>query len=155
MQNDPLSIKCQRTFFGFDYGLKKIGVAVGHLATGTTSPLETIYAINQKTNWVNISKLIDTWKPSECVVGLSYQQDGTENVITKPMLRFGRQLEGRYGVSVHMINEALSTMEARSLLSENTNLKPEKINMIHDQVAAQVILQTWFSIHSVDSSILR
>lgn len=155
MKNDPLSINSQGTFFGFDYGLKKIGVAVGHLTTGTTSPLETIYAINQKTDWIKISRLIDIWKPSECVVGLSYQQDGAENVITKPMLRFGRQLEGRYGVSVHMINEALSTMEARRLLSENVNIKPEKINVIHDQVAAQVILQTWFSTQSVDSTTLR
>ena len=143
---DPLSLSSQGTFFGFDYGLKKIGMAVGHLVTGTTSPLETIYAIDQKTDWISISRLMDTWKPKECVVGLSYQPDGTENVITKPMLRFGRQLEGRYGVSVHMIDEALSTMEARRLLSENTNIKPEKINRIHDQVAAQIILQTWFSI---------
>ena len=151
MKDDPLSPNGQETFFGFDYGLKKIGVAVGHLITGTTSPLETLYAINQKTDWVSISRLMDTWKPGECVVGLSYQQDGAENVITKPMLRFGRQLEGRYGVSIHMIDEALSTMEARRLLSENANVKPEKINVIHDQVAAQIILQTWFSIQPANS----
>ena len=155
MKDDPLSLNYKGTFFGFDYGLKKIGVAVGHLITGTTSPLETIYAINQKTDWVSISRLIDTWKPGECVVGLSYQPDGAENVITKPMLRFGRQLEGRYGVSVHMIDEALSTMEARRLLSENANIKPEKIDTIHDQVAAQIILQTWFSIQPANSFNLR
>lgn len=147
MRDDLLSLTKPGTFLGFDYGLKKIGVAVGQLTTETTSPLETIYAINQKTNWDRISRLMKTWQPSGLVVGISYQEDGTENIITRPTLRFSRQLEGRYRIAVYLISEVLTTIESKRLLLEDAKIRRNKISKIHDQVAAQLILQTWFSTH--------
>lgn len=148
MKDDPLSFKSAETFLGFDYGLKKIGVAVGQLTTMTTSPLETVYAIKQKTNWDKISRLVNIWRPRGLIVGISYQEDGAENVITRPMLRFRRQLEGRYRIPVFLIDETLSTMESKRLLLDGAKVSRKKANQVHDQVAAQLILQTWFSVYS-------
>jgi len=133
------------TFLGFDYGHKKIGVAVGQLETGTASPLETVRAVRQKTNWPAISKLIETWLPGGLVVGVSYQADGSENPVTPHILRFCRQLEGRYRLPVYQADERLSTYESKQLLFDELNLSADKLWAVQDQLAAQLILQSWLN----------
>lgn len=133
------------TFLGFDYGSKKIGVAVGQLETGTASPLETVRAVRQQTNWPVISKLIETWCPGGFVVGVSYQADGSENPVTPHILRFCRQLEGRYGLPVYQVDERLSTYESKQLLFDELNLPADKLWAVQDQLAAQLILQSWLN----------
>ncbi|MEE9397440.1 MAG: Holliday junction resolvase RuvX [Methylococcales bacterium] len=132
-----------KTYLGFDFGTKKIGVAVGQALTQSANPLETIRAVRQKPNWQAITRIVETWNPDALVVGISYQQDGTENVVTQPTLRFCRQLQGRYNLPVHQIDETLTTFESKSLLFDDLNFSARKMWELQDQFAAQLILQTW------------
>jgi putative holliday junction resolvase len=143
---DPLQTKTlDETYLGFDFGSKKIGVAVGHLITGIASPLQTFRSINQNPDWMGITKLINEWRPIGLVVGISKQMDGSDNLITPRMLKFCRQLEGRYRVPVFQQDETLSTFEAKQMLFDEVNVSATKLWAVQDQLAAQLILQTWLN----------
>jgi putative Holliday junction resolvase len=143
---DPLQIKTpDETYLGFDFGNKKIGVAVGHLLTGIASPLQTLRSINQNPDWESIAKLIGEWRPAGLVVGISKQADGSDNLITPRMLKFCRQLEGRHRLPVYQQDETLSTFEAKQLLFEEVNVSATKLWAVQDQLAAQLILQAWLN----------
>lgn len=143
---DPLQSKTlDETYLGFDFGSKKIGVAVGHLLTGIASPLQTLRSINQNPDWDGIAKLIKEWQPAGLVVGISKQMDGSDNLITPRMLKFCRQLDGRYHLPVHQQDEALSTFEAKQMLFDDVNVSATKLWAVQDQLAAQLILQTWLN----------
>jgi putative Holliday junction resolvase len=128
------------TLLGFDYGPAKIGVAVGQTMTGTASPLETLRAIQQRPDWDGITRLISAWEPQELVVGLPFNMDDTEAEPADKARRFARQLEGRYHLKVHLVDERLTSIEARNQLSR----KPKNIEEL-DAIAAQLILETWLS----------
>lgn len=146
MMQDPLSTKANvDTYLGFDFGNKKIGAAVGQTITATASPLQTIRSINQNPNWEIISRLIQEWRPAGLVVGISRQTDGSDNPITSRMLKFCRQLEGRYQLPVYQQDETLSTFEAKQLLFDEVSLNAGKLWEVQDQLAAQLILQTWLN----------
>lgn len=133
------------TYLGFDFGNKKIGVAVGQTTTGTANALTTIKSINQKPDWKAISHLIEEWKPAGLIVGLSLNQDGTENLITPRIHKFCRQLEGRFQLTVYLQDETLSTYEAKQLLYDEIHVSARKLWAVQDQLAAQLILQTWLN----------
>ncbi len=146
INTDPLQNVFKRdAYLGFDFGTKKIGVAVGQLETGTASPLDTIRAVRQKSNWEAITKLVNTWLPAGFVVGISHQHDGSENIVTKKMYRFCRQLEGRYHLPVYQVDELLSTHESKRFLFEELKVNATKLWEVQDQLAAQLILQTWIN----------
>ena len=130
---------------GFDFGVKKIGVAVGDTETQIANALTTVRAINQKPDWENISKLVETWQPTIFVVGVSRQDDGSDNKVTPKMLRFSRQLDGRYRRPVELIDEVLTTFEAKQLLFDEGQVSADKLWEVQDQVAAQLILQSWLN----------
>lgn len=143
---DPLaSILNKDTYLGFDFGIKKIGTAVGQMTTGTASPLQTIRSINQQPDWDSIGSMLDEWQPVGLVVGISRQQDGTDNLVTPKMQKFCRQLEGRYNKPVFQIDETLSTFEAKQLLFDELHLSATKLWAVQDQLAAQLILQSWLN----------
>jgi putative Holliday junction resolvase len=133
------------TYFGFDFGKKKIGLAVGQLTTRTTSPLQTVRSINQKPDWKIFSKLITEWQPVGLVVGISRQSDGSDNPVTPRILKFCRQLEGRYQLPVHQMDELLSTFAAKQMLFDEVNVSAAKLWEVQDQLAAQLILQSWLN----------
>lgn len=142
---DPLAAKFSSdTYLGFDFGNKKIGVAVGHAGTAIASPLQTIRSINQTPDWALIGKLIAEWRPIGLVVGISRQQDGSDNVITPRMQKFCRQLNGRYNLPVYQIDETLTTFAAKQLLFDDLKVSAGKLWAVQDQLAAQLILQSWF-----------
>jgi putative holliday junction resolvase len=146
VKQDPLQSKTQdETYLGFDFGSKKIGVAVGHLVTGIASPLLTLRSPNQNPDWVGVSRLINEWRPIGLVVGISKQKDGSDNLITPRMLKFCRQLDGRYHLPVFQQDETLSTFEAKQMLFEEVNVSATKLWAVQDQLAAQLILQTWLN----------
>jgi putative Holliday junction resolvase len=146
VKRDPLAACLQSdTYLGFDFGNKKIGVAVGHASTGIASPLQTLRSPNQTPDWQRISALIAEWRPIACVVGISYQADGSDNVITPRMQKFCRQLNGRFQVPVHTIDEALTTFAAKQLLFDELQVSAAKLWDVQDQLAAQLILQSWFN----------
>ncbi|MCK4840386.1 MAG: Holliday junction resolvase RuvX [Methylococcales bacterium] len=151
VKKDPLAEKLNSdTYLGFDFGNKKIGLAVGQTTTSMASPLQTIRSISQKPNWELISQLIKQWQPSGLVVGISKQADGTDNPITPKMLKFCRQLEGRYNLPVFQIDEAFSTFEAKQMLFDDLKVSAGKLWDVQDQLAAQLILQSWLNQNKYD-----
>ena len=146
VKTDSLVPSCDNdTYFGFDFGEKKIGLAVGQLTTRTTSPLQTVRSINQKPDWKIFSKLITEWQPVGLVVGISRQSDGSDNPVTPRILKFCRQLEGRYQLPVHQMDELLSTFAAKQMLFDEVNVSAAKLWEVQDQLAAQLILQSWLN----------
>lgn len=146
VKSDPLLTKAvDQTFLGFDFGAKKIGIAVGHVMTGIANPLQTLRSINQNPDWDGITKLIKEWQPAGLIVGISKQDDGSNNLITPRMLKFCRQLEGRYNLPVSRQDETLSTFEAKQMLFDEVNVSAKKLWAVQDQLAAQLILQTWLN----------
>lgn len=146
-KKDPLAIKHSDTYLGFDFGNKKIGIAIGQKSTAIASPLQTIRSINQRPDWVLISKLINEWHPVGLVVGISRQNDGTDNIITPRMLKFCRQLEGRYHLPTFQVDETLTTFEAKQLLFDDLKVSASKLWEVQDQLAAQLILQSWLNLN--------
>lgn len=146
VKNDPLAAKqTSDTYLGFDFGNKKIGIAVGQSTTAIASPLQVIRSIKQEPNWTLISQLIDEWQPAGLIVGISRQADGSDNLITPRMLKFCRQLEGRYCLPVYQIDEAFSTFEAKQMLFDDLQVNAGKLWEVQDQLAAQLILQSWLN----------
>ncbi|GFO72532.1 putative Holliday junction resolvase [Bathymodiolus japonicus methanotrophic gill symbiont] len=133
------------SYLGFDFGNKKIGMAVGQLTTKTASPLETVRSLNQVPNWEKINQLIKEWQPQGLVVGVSRQMDGSDNPITPRMLKFCRQLNGRFNLPVFQMDEALSTFEAKQMLYDDIQVNASKLWAVQDQLAAQLILQSWLN----------
>ncbi|HFD80130.1 MAG TPA: Holliday junction resolvase RuvX [Gammaproteobacteria bacterium] len=123
-----------QTLLGFDYGQKRIGVAVGQVLTRTATALETVRARAGKPDWEALTRLITEWKPDALVVGIPYHMDGTEQDMTRAARRFCRQLEGRYHLPVREAEERLS-----SYIVEAGTEREREI----DPLAAQVILQDW------------
>jgi putative Holliday junction resolvase len=145
-KTDPLSSTFKSdTYLGFDFGTKKIGVAVGQTTTGIASPLQTIRSHNEQPDWAVIAKLCAEWLPEGLVVGISRQEDGRDNPVTPRMQKFCRQLEGRFALPVYQIDEALSTYEAKQLLFDELQVRARKLWAVQDQLAAQLILQTWLN----------
>jgi putative Holliday junction resolvase len=145
-KTDPLAAASGTgTYFGFDFGIKKIGLAVGQLTTRTTSPLQTVRSINQQPDWTVFSQLISEWRPVGLIVGVSRQADGSDNPVTPRILKFCRQLEGRYLLPVFQIDESYSTFEAKQMLFDEVNVSAAKLWKIQDQLAAQLILQSWLN----------
>jgi len=130
---------------GFDYGVKKIGVAVGDTETHIANALTTLRAVNQKPAWDEITKLVTTWQPKKMIVGISRQQDGSDNEVTPKMIRFTRQLEGRYQCPVELFDETLTTYESKQLLFDELKVSATKLWQVQDQLAAQLILQSWLN----------
>jgi putative Holliday junction resolvase len=145
VKRDPLAAKFSSSaYLGFDFGNKKIGVAVGHADTGIASPLQTIRSLNQVPDWNKIGLLIAEWQPEGLVVGISRQNDGSDNVVTPRMQKFCRQLNGRYNLPVHQIDETLTTFAAKQMLFDDLKVSAAKLWEVQDQLAAQIILQSWF-----------
>lgn len=130
-----------RTLLGFDYGDRNIGVAVGQELTGSSTPLGTLRGRSGRPDWDGITRLIEQWRPDALVVGIPLNMDGTEQPMTEAARRFARRLEGRYRLPVHGADERLSSVEAARLRRESTDGRRSGL----DEVAAHVILQTFFS----------
>ena len=145
-KQDPLAAKLSSdTYLGFDFGNKKIGVAVGQSTTNIASPLQTIASIKQVPNWQVIGQLIEEWQPQGLIVGISKQHDGSDNPVTPKMRKFCNQLNGRFHLPVHQHDEAFSTFEAKQMLYDELHLSATKLWEVQDQLAAQLILQSWLN----------
>ena len=133
------------TILGFDFGSKKIGVAVGQSLTQTASGLETIQFVNKKPDWTRIEKLIKEWQPDTLLVGIPYNMDGTEQPISKKARAFAQQLQERFSLDVQGVDERLSTRASWQLLSEHSTNSYQTKRKHIDQVCATLIIETWFS----------
>jgi putative Holliday junction resolvase len=137
-------------FLGFDFGYKRIGVAVGQRLTRTATPLSTLQAIQGVPNWKIISQLIDKWRPEGLVVGLPTCVDDKALYTTAASRRFATELNKRFGLPVHLIDERFSTVEARALLFAEGGFRKIKKSEV-DCIAACIILEQWLGTLSSSS----
>ncbi|NTV96520.1 MAG: Holliday junction resolvase RuvX [Thiobacillus sp.] len=128
----------------FDFGEKRIGVAVGEWETRMAHPLETISGEANAPRFARIGALIGEWRPVELVVGLPMSLDGEEHDLSKRCRRFANQLNGRFGLPVRLVDERLTSVEAERRLREaGRSIRDHKAAV--DSLAAQEILQDHFS----------
>ena len=134
------------TLLGFDFGEKRIGIAVGQTLTGSVTPLTTLSAVKQQPDWAGIEALIKDWQPDLLIVGLPLHMDGREQALTQRAKRFGNQLKGRYNLPVEWMDERLSSHEAESMLQQQGKKRSDKKDI--DKIAAGLILQSWLEQHT-------
>ena len=125
---------------GFDYGTKKIGIAIGQWVTRTANPVAIVRAENGRPDWAHLDRLIEEWKPQKFIVGLPLNMDDSESEMSELTMRFSSQLQKRYSLPTHFMDERLSTFEARQ--KDTWSCNPRKLEF--DDVAAVLILESWF-----------
>jgi putative Holliday junction resolvase len=133
-----------QTLLAFDFGMRRIGVAVGQRVTGTATPLRTLRARNGRPDWSELAALVREWQPDALVIGLPLNMDGSEQPLTGRARQFGRQLTERYRLPVLEVDERLSTREAWQTRS-GTSTFPTDGEI--DKLAAAIILETWLHEH--------
>lgn len=126
---------------GFDFGLKRIGVAIGERALGQARPLTAITGESNEARFAAIGRLLAKWQPVRFVVGLPLSSEGEEHELTERCRRFARQLAGRYGLPVDFVDERYSSREAEARLGGHI-AKQNKGRI--DAEAAAIVLQDWF-----------
>ena len=129
------------TLLAFDYGSHKIGIAVGQTLTGTANPLTTLTRVNNKPDWQGIEKLIIEWKPEALIVGHPFEMTDKEANNAPAAKKFSRQLEGRFHLPVHLVDERLTTRDAWDQLGKQAHKDQTKV----DSYAAKLILETWLN----------
>ncbi len=130
-----MKTRAPRTALGFDFGEKRIGVAVGQTITCTASPLTTLPAHHGQPDWTVLGRLINEWQPDCLVLGLPTSADGNPHPMAEPIERFARRLQGRFNKAVEFIDERLSSYAAEELAWRSGKGV--------DAHAAQQILETW------------
>ena len=131
------------TVMAFDFGLKRIGVAVGELSHGIAHPLDTIEFADNARRLEAIERLVREWQPVRMIVGMPSRDDTEPHPMKAPIDAFKRNLRKRFGIEVEEIDESLSSWEAsRSLSRAGTRARNQK--PIIDKMAAREILRTWF-----------
>jgi len=131
------------TVLAFDFGTRRIGVAVGNTLTRTANPLATIDDERTERRFAAIGALVAEWRPATLVVGLPTHADASEHEMTQRARRFARQLEGRFHLPVVIIDERWTTQDAQAVL-DAAGTTGRKVRAVRDSVAAQLILQSWF-----------
>lgn len=125
----------QSMIMGFDYGTHRIGVAIGQRVTQTASPLVILRARQGQPNWSDVEALIKEWRPEAFVVGLPLHMDDEPSDLSVQAEKFARRLTGRFNLPHTMVDERLSSVEARSLSAGDAI----------DDVAAVLILETYLA----------
>jgi putative Holliday junction resolvase len=132
------------TMLSFDFGAKRIGVAVGNSLTQTTQPLITLQGEQNEGRFNAIQALIKEWQPVALIVGLPCNEDGTPHEMTRLSRRFANRLKGRFNLPTVLVDERYTSATARAQLTEMGVFGIKQKVMI-DQVAAQHILQAYFN----------
>lgn len=130
------------TLLAFDYGERRIGVAVGSTETGLAHPLETVSGEGNDARFAAIGKLIEEWRPVQLVVGIPAHLDGRPHELAEACERFARRLEGRFRLPVARVDETLSSASASARLNE-AGVRGRRQKAMLDSVAAQEILQSY------------
>jgi len=130
----------------FDFGTRRIGVAVGEMMLGSARPLTTISAEANDARFAAIGKLVEEWRPAALVVGLPLSLDGEASDMTERCKRFARQLEGRYRLPVALLDERLTSVAAEEQLRQR-GLGWQRRKETLDAEAAAVLLQAFLDSH--------
>ena len=123
--------------FGFDFGIKRIGIAMGNTLTAQAQPLAVVKAIDNAARFSQIGALIAEWNPARLIVGEPFHPDGAEHEMTLRCRRFANQLHGRFNLPVQLVDERYSSAVIHARRGE-----------IIDAQAASIILQQYFDDHA-------
>ncbi|WP_439537734.1 Holliday junction resolvase RuvX [Methyloversatilis sp.] len=144
---EPGGLPARGTVLAFDFGEKRIGVAVGECELRSASPLLTFDAETNDARWSAVGRLLDEWKPVTLVVGLPLSPDGVPHDMTVRAERFARQLEGRYRLPVVLQDERYTSAEADSQLRDEGGVRDWRSRKQKlDAHAAQLILKDYFDV---------
>ena len=135
-----MSAAAAGTVVAFDYGRKRIGIAVGQALTRTATALVTVDVRRGRPDWPAIAQVIETWDPQQLVLGMPSTTKGAAHALQAPIERFARQLNGRFGLEVAFVDERLSSYAASA--------DPESKRVGLDAVAARYMLETWLNLTS-------
>ena len=117
----------------FDFGMKRIGVAVGQKVTQTASGLGVVQAFDGIPKWDYLDKIVLDWQPERFIVGLPINMDGSNSEMSKKAQKFSRRISSRYNIRSEMFDDRLTSYEAR-----------EHDGKTHiDAIAAKIILESW------------
>lgn len=133
-----------QTLLAFDFGTKSIGAAVGETLLNTANELAPIKAKDGIPNWQDIEKLLQEWKPHTVLVGLPLNMDGSDQEITRRARKFAQRIHGRYGINVELVDERLSTREAKEIAAERGQ-RGNYAQQPVDSIAARLILESWWA----------
>jgi putative Holliday junction resolvase len=135
------------TILSFDFGLQRVGVAVGEAEVGTAHPLAPLAAATQPGRFTAIERLVKQWKPALFVVGRPLGEDGAPHETTRRAERFARQLHGRFGLPVQLVDERYSSVEVESRMRAAYGAR-KAVKLARgkalDSQAAQLLLQQYF-----------
>ena len=129
---------------GFDFGTKRIGVASGQSLTFSTTELPPVKATDGTPNWQQLDALLKEWQPDTLVVGIPLNMDDSISEMSRRARRFANRIQDRYQLPCFIIDERLSTIEAKEIhyaRGGSNNFREESV----DGIAAQLILQSWFN----------
>ena len=127
------------TVMAFDYGIRRIGVAIGNSLTQTSQALPVITQTQTSQGFEAIQKLLVEWQPARLAVGLPVHPDGAEHAMTAKARRFGQQLQGRFALPVAWVDERYTS----AVLENEPNLAPQAKDQL-DSHAACLILEQYF-----------
>lgn len=128
-----LSVEQLDTILGFDFGIKRIGVAIGNSVLRQATPLAVISSVGNDARFGEIAELIRQWEPTLFVVGLPSHPDGTAHDMTARCRKFANQLNGRFNLPVVLVDERYSSAVISAKRGE-----------VIDDRAASIILQQYF-----------
>ncbi|MBI2508774.1 MAG: Holliday junction resolvase RuvX [Betaproteobacteria bacterium] len=127
----------------FDFGTRRIGVAVGDFETRLAHPLTTVAAVDNRSRFAAIEQLIMEWRPVLLVVGFPAHADGTVHPVGRLARRFAQRLTGRFGLLTELVDERLTSHDAERALRA-AGARGARLRAGLDPVAAQRILESYF-----------
>ena len=133
-----------KVILAFDFGLKHIGVAIGQEITNTAQTFFSLDAKNGEPDWSQLDPLVKEWNPKLMVVGNPLNMDGSDSEIKKNSDKFSDLINKRYNVPVELMDERLTTREAKARLKSEEGSFISTGKDTH-QIAAQIILENWFA----------
>lgn len=131
-----------KTLLAFDYGTKNIGVASGQTVTRSASSLAPLKAKDGVPDWTQIEKILTEWKPDLVLIGLPLNMDETESELSARARKFANRLHGRFGVKIELVDERLTSFEAKGEVKSRGGSRDYKNNPV-DSIAARLILESW------------
>jgi putative Holliday junction resolvase len=133
-----------RSVLAFDFGLVQIGVAVGNTLLRSTQPLAILRAREGIPDWQALEQLVRDWQPDLLLVGDPLNMDGSDSELCERARKFARRLHGRLGLPVTMVDERLTSFEAKQVSREQGHRGNYKRRPIDSQ-AAELVLQSWLN----------
>jgi putative Holliday junction resolvase len=136
------------TVLAFDYGTRRIGVAVGDLGQRSAHPLTTIDASDRAASEAKITALVDEWRPARLVVGVPFSLDGREHQMTRSARAFGRALSRRHRLPVDEVDERLTSVDAEATLREAGVDRSRRAGLVDAQAAFIILRSFMFSLEA-------